>query len=75
MAGAGGDMPWFVIQCERKTWTKYLVEADDEDTAIDSDDWQYLGYVDGEDTEDTVVGGPFGDSVEALADICSYFEG
>jgi hypothetical protein len=67
-------MPWFVIQCERKTWTKYLVEAGDKNSALDSDSWQYLGYVDGEDTESAIVG-PFGDSVEALADVRSYVEG
>ena len=69
-------MVWFVIQCERKTWTKYLVEANDAQTALDaSDAWRYLGYTDGEDTESVVAGGPFERSVDALADICSYVEG
>lgn len=69
-------MARFVIQCERKTWTKYLVEAEDEDTALEaSGDWLYLGYLDGEDTEHIVVGGPFENEAEALADVVSYVEG
>lgn len=68
-------MPWFIIQCERKTWTKYLVEAEDKDSALqDSDNWQYLGYVDGEDTDSTIIGGPFEAHSEALVDIVSYIE-
>jgi len=51
-------MAWFIIQSERKTWTKYLVEAEDEEAAFDSDHWQYLGYVDGDDTEAIIVGDP-----------------
>jgi hypothetical protein len=69
-------MAWFVIQCERKTWTKYLVEAEDEEVALNaSDNWQYLGYLDGEDTECNVVGSPFESKAKALADIVSYVEG
>jgi len=69
-------MAWFIIQCERRTWTKYLVEAEDKDAALEaSDDWKYLGYVDGEDTEATVIGGPFESDTEALADVVSYVEG
>ncbi len=69
-------MAWFIIQCERKTWTKYLVEAEDEEAPIeDSDDLQYLGYVDGEDTESAVIGGPFNSEAEALVDVASYIEG
>lgn len=69
-------MAWFIIQCERKTWTKYLVEAKDEKSAMeDSDNWQYMGYVDGEDTESAVVGGSFEDKSQAFVDILSYVEG
>ncbi len=69
-------MAWLIIQSERKTWTKYLVEAEDEEAALyASDDWQYLGYLDGEDTESNVVGGPFESKAQALADIVSYVEG
>jgi hypothetical protein len=69
-------MPWFIVHSERKTWTKYVVEAENEDAALrDSDNWQYLGYVDGEDTESDVVGGSFMEYYEALADIVSYVEG
>jgi hypothetical protein len=69
-------MSWFVVQCERKTWTKYLVEAADEEAAFESSgNWQYLGYVDGEDTESQVVSGSFESKVKALADTSSYVEG
>lgn len=69
-------MPWFVIQCERKTWTKYLVEADSEEAALQaSDDWRYLGYLDGDVTGCRSVGGGFESDVEALADLSSYVEG
>ena len=69
-------MAWFIIQCERKTWTKYLVEAEDQDAAMeDSDNWQYLGYVDGDDTDSAIVGGPFEIRAKALADVVSYVEG
>lgn len=69
-------MAWFIIQRERKTWTKYLVEADNEEAAFeDSDNWEYLGYVDGDDTDSTIVGRPFENKVEALVDIVSYVEG
>lgn len=68
-------MAWFIIQCERKTWTKYLVEAENKDDALyDSDKWQYLGYVDGDDT-DSVIFGPFGSEADTLADVASYVEG
>ena len=69
-------MAWFIIQCERKTWTKYLVEVESKDAALDaSDDWQYLGYMDGEDTDSNAVGGPFENRLEAMADVASYVDG
>jgi hypothetical protein len=69
-------MAWFIIQCERKTWTKYLVEAENKETALEAnDDLQYVGYVDGEDTESAVIGGPFDGNAEALADVSSHVEG
>jgi len=69
-------MAWFIIQRERKTWTKYLVEAEDEEAAMEnSDNWQYLGYMDGDDTDSAVVGRPFKTGAEALADNVSYVEG
>jgi hypothetical protein len=69
-------MAWFVIQCERKTWTKYLVEAENKDAAFeDSNKWQYLGYADGDDTDSAIVGGAFESKAKALADIVSYVEG
>ena len=69
-------MAWFIIQSERKTWTKYLVEAEDKETALENcDEWQYLGYMDGEDTESRGIGGPFANREEAFADIESYVDG
>ena len=69
-------MLWFVVQSERKTWTKYLVQAPDKAAALDfRDHEQYLGYVDGDNTEATVVGGPFANEDEALKDASSYVEG
>jgi len=69
-------MAWFIIECERKTWTKYLVEAESEAAAFESgDNWQYLGYVDGEDTDSSLGSGPFRTKAEALADVVSYVEG
>lgn len=69
-------MAWFIIQCERKTWTKYIVEAESKDAALDaSDDWVYLGYVDGEDTDSEVVSGPFEGKPAAMADLISYVDG
>ena len=69
-------MAWFIIQCERKTWTKYLVEADNEEAAMeDSNNWEYLGYLDGDDTDSTIVGETFESKAKALADLVSYVEG
>lgn len=69
-------MTWFIIQCERKTWTKYLVEAENQEAAMqDPDNWQYLGYVDGEDIESATIGGPFKGRGHALGDTVSYVEG
>ena len=52
------------------------MEAKDEKAAFEaSDDWEYLGYVDGEDTDSAVVGSPFGSKAEALVDVVSYVEG
>jgi len=69
-------MAWFIIQCESKTWTKYLVEAESEDAVLGaSDDWQYLGYMGGEDTDSKVIGGPFEDKPAAMADLVSYVDG
>lgn len=69
-------MAWFIVQCERKTWTKYLVQAESKEVALQrSDNWQYLGYVDGEDTDSAIMGDPFLTTADALADIVSYVEG
>ena len=69
-------MPWFIIQSERKTWTKYLVEADNMEGALDAcDKWEYIGYVDGEDTCSRVVAGGFATEAEALDDDQAYVDG
>ncbi len=69
-------MGWFIVQCERKTWTKYLVEAKSEEAALNaSDDWRYLGYMDGEDTDSMVIGGPFESRPGAMTDLVSYVDG
>ncbi|MDP2898324.1 MAG: hypothetical protein Q8Q12_17440 [bacterium] len=69
-------MAWFVVHSERKTWTKYLVEAGDNTAALLAcDDWEYFGYVDGEDTESKVVGGAFSSRGEALDDDISWVDG
>lgn len=46
-----------------------------ESLALESDEDRYLGYVDGDNTEATVVGGPFADEYEALRDVSSYVDG
>lgn len=59
-------MPWFVIETERKTWTKFLVEAADEADAYEkADAGEYLGYRDGED-ETARIYGPFASRDAAL---------
>jgi hypothetical protein len=66
-------IPYFIKITERKTYLKYLIEAD---TAEDVDDQEeeYLGYVDG-DTEGSSVAGPFSSRDEAFAWDESYVEG
>lgn len=69
-------MSWFIVQAERKTWIKYIVRAADEQAAMRAcDDWCYLGYVDGEETEAAITGGPFTTENQMLADLSSYVEG
>jgi hypothetical protein len=67
-------MLWFIIETERKTWTKYLVEADDEASAYDRDTEEYLGYVDGQD-ETSRTYGPFQSRDAALEDSASSVDG
>lgn len=68
-------MAWFIIQRDRTTWTKFIVEADDEKSAIEAENCQYLGYVDGDDTDSAIVGGRFKSKEEALNHVVSYVEG
>ena len=68
-------MPWFIVQCERKTLTKYLVKAENATAVMDvCDDWKYLGYMDGDDTGESIVG-PFDAKENALEDSATYVEG
>ncbi|MCC7353769.1 MAG: hypothetical protein IT330_08430 [Anaerolineae bacterium] len=67
-------MPWYIVATERKTWAKYLVEAEDEEAIYNTDDWEYLGYVDGDDT-DHEINGPFRNKDEALHDNDSHVDG
>ena len=68
-------MPWFVVQCERKTLTKYLVEADNADVVMDvCDNWEYLGYADGDENGEAIVG-PFNTKEKALNDATTYVAG
>jgi hypothetical protein len=69
----GATMPYFIKITERKTYLKYLIEAE---TAEDVDDQEetYLGYVEG-DTEGSRVAGPFTSRDEALASDESHVEG
>lgn len=67
-------MPYFVKQTMRKTYLKYIVEADTEEEVYE-EDGRYIGYLDG-DTEDwEVIGGPFESTDAAMEDIISYTEG
>ncbi len=69
-------MTWFIIQRERKAWTKFLVEAEDEEAALEnSDNWEYWGYVDGDDTDSTIVGDLFESKADVSADVASCVEG
>jgi len=69
-------MPWFIVQTERKTWTKYLVEANDEESALaSSDNWEYWGYLDGDDTDSDIIAGPFETRATALADAATHTDG
>ncbi len=69
-------MAWYVIQEERKTWLKYIVEADNVENALMLvDNWEYLGYLDGDTMDSDVVGGPFITKEETLHDTVAYIEG
>jgi hypothetical protein len=68
-------MAWYIIQSERKTWTKYVVQAEDEKSAIDAcDEWEYIGFIDGDDTSSIVIGGPFKKNEDLSNDILSFVE-
>jgi hypothetical protein len=66
-------MPYFIKVTERKTYLKYLIEAENAEE-VDDHEGEYLGYVDGE-TEASRVVGPFADKEEACASDESYVEG
>jgi hypothetical protein len=71
----GGDMPWFIIQSERKTSTVYIVEAEDAETAtIGKKESEYLGYFDSE-TTGVQVNGPFKNADDALESDFAFVDG
>jgi len=52
------------------------VGAESEDAAFDAcHRWQQLGYLDGNETESRIIGGPFESDAKALADGASFVEG
>lgn len=68
-------LQWFIIETERKTWTKYLVTAANvADAKERSDTGEYLGYRDGED-ESCRVYGPFVHRDAALENNAGYVDG
>jgi hypothetical protein len=67
-------MAWFVMQHQRKTWTKFLVEAASEQGVLETDDHENLGYLDADDESCDIVG-PFETREMALKDVASYVDG
>jgi hypothetical protein len=68
-------MAWFVIECERKTWIKYIVKATSKRAALEGSNRQYLGYVDEDTSRRPRVAGPFTRKSKALKDPSGYVEG
>lgn len=66
-------MPWFIKTCERKTYTKYLVEAESAAEA-QGKDGQYIGYVDG-DEDGVDVSEAFETKTDASDSFAAYTEG
>jgi hypothetical protein len=68
-------MPWYIVETERRTVTKYLVEATDEAGAHEiADAGEYVGYCDGPD-EAIRAYGPFASRDAALDDAVSNVDG
>lgn len=67
-------MAFWIVSSERKTWTKYLVQAETQAEAQSRDNEEYLGYVDGDDDRAT-VSGPFDSKEAALESDDSRTEG
>ncbi len=68
-------MPWFIIECERKTRIKYIVKATSKGAALEGSNWQYLGYVDEDTLGRPKVAGPFKRKSKALKEPSGYVEG
>lgn len=66
-------MPFYIKITERKTYLKYLIEADTAEE-VDDQEEEYLGYVDG-DTEESRLAGPFTSRDEAFVSDQSYVDG
>lgn len=66
---------WFIVETERKTWTKYLVQAADAADAKEQvDTGEYLGYRDGADASCRIYG-PFTRRDTALYSDASHVDG
>jgi hypothetical protein len=69
-------MPWFIIGSERKTWSPFLMGAEDENATLDAcGNWQYLAYVGADDTESRAIGSPFESKAKAMDNVASFVEG
>ena len=66
-------MPFFITKYARRTWSVYLVEAEDPEE-ISSDEGEYLGYFD-DDGDGYETAGPFATREEALASPEAWVEG
>lgn len=69
------NMPWFIVQTERKTLSIYLVQAENSEVAAENVvDGDYVGYFDDETTGVNVIG-PFETDEDALHDDSAYVDG
>lgn len=69
-------MKWFVVTCERRTWTKYIVAAENREAALTAfDTWEYIGYVDGDNHSSFVSSKAKESREDALHDVAAFTEG
>lgn len=67
-------MSYYIRQTVRRTYLKYLVEAEDEGQAS-LQDGRYIGCLDGDIEDGGIIGGPFETADAAMANSISYTEG